>query len=87
MTPALTHGLQILIIASGMECLQARMCLSSLQCTVCSGRLFKPAASEAAAARAWPGKPESAWMGRPLMTVGYAVITVSLGHACDPACD
>ena len=59
MPPALTYGLQMLIIAPERECLQAHICFSSLQSAVCSGRLFMPAASEAAAARAWLGKPVS----------------------------
>lgn len=45
---------------------------------MCRGRPFKQAASEASGSEGMAGKPESAWMGRLLMTVGCAVITILL---------
>lgn len=45
---------------------------------MCRGRPFKQAASQASGSEGMAGKPESAWMGRLLMTVGCAVITILL---------
>lgn len=45
----------------------------------CRGRPFKQAATaEGQATEGVAGTPESAWMGRLLMTVGCAVITILL---------